>query len=334
VLNIRTVAHLAQRLGITLQRLAEVADAAATYYEELVLLDPARPEKVREVLNVVGTLRRLHRRLHDQVLAPARRPSKYSHGSVRGRNIKTNAAPHIGSAFIYSTDIADFYPSVHYTAVYKLFTMDFGCSPDVAHICTKLCTRDFHMPLGLITSPILADCLMERADRRIGRMCEGCGLVYTRYVDDITISGRFPIGSGSFRELVRKILGEYGFRTNSKKEGIGRLSEEKRITKLCVRRGRLDVAREYLAQIRSQLEAAGRLARGGAFAEPYYTDAQIFGRIQFIAWVNPGRRRDLIRAYRAIDWKAVEREAAARGLVQVRKRLVRKAEFQGSDVQS
>ena len=60
----------------------------------------------------------------------------------------------------------------------------------------------YHLALGLMTSPILADCLMMRVDQRIGGMCRKNKLVYTRFVDDITISGSFPIDSGSFPELV------------------------------------------------------------------------------------------------------------------------------------
>ena len=328
MLGIRKVEHLAMRLEVPPRRLVQVADAAPSYYEELVLLDPARPDKVREVLNVVGSLRLLQRRLHDSVLAPARKPSKYSHGGVRSRNIKTNAAPHVGSPFVHTTDIADFYPSVHFGAIYRLFTNDFECSPDVARICTKLCTRDHHTPLGLITSPILADCLMGPADRRIGRMCEQLELAYSRFVDDITMSGGYPIDSGSARDLVRKVLRDYGFETNPQKERTGRMSEENAITKLYVKRGRLDVTRAYLTEVRSQLDTAAILARGGEIAAPYYTAAQILGRIHFIAWVNPGRRHELIRLFRSIDWKGVEAEAGARGLVRVRKRLVKKTDFE------
>ena len=50
------------------RRLKEVADAAPSYYEELVLIDPARPDKPRDVLNVVGCLRVLQRCLHDRAL--------------------------------------------------------------------------------------------------------------------------------------------------------------------------------------------------------------------------------------------------------------------------
>jgi RNA-directed DNA polymerase len=327
VLGIRRVEHLAMRLGVPRRRLERIADDAPHYYEELELVDPAK-NKVREVLNVRGPLRMLQDRLHRRILAPARRPSKYSHGGIHGRNIKTNAACHARAAFVHVTDIADFYPSVHSSAIYRLFTNKFDCSPDVGRICTKLCTRDKQMPLGLLTSPILADCLMAPVDHRIGRMCELQDLAYSRFVDDVAVSGRYPIDSGAACELIKKILKEYGFCTRPEKVHTERMSPKTAIAKLYYRRGRLDVTPEYLALVRSQIETASALSRGCEITAPYYTANQILGRVHFIAWVNSGRKRELLCAFRTIDWEAVEREAASRGLVAFKKQLVKKAEFE------
>jgi RNA-directed DNA polymerase len=324
MLNIGSVGLLARRLSTTTRRLIDAAERASSYYEDLILVDPARPDKVRDILNPIGPLRRFQRRLHDLLLAPVHRPSRYSHGGIRGRNVKSNASPHLRSTFVYTTDIANFYPSIHYTRVYTLFTDYFECSPDVARICTKLCTHRHHLPLGLITSPILADCFMKRADFRIGRMCERSGLAYSRYVDDITISASYPIESGSVPKLVTEILQDFGLRTNPKKEDMGRFSEGRRITKLEIRRGRPDVSREYLADVNAQIDAAGSFARGGDWQGTYYTPSQIYGRIAFISWINPGRRRALMRRYRVIDWAEVESAALARGLVAPRKKLLKK----------
>ena len=49
------------------------------------------------------------------------------------------------------------------------------------------------LALGLITSPILADQMMDCVDDRIGGACRKAGLVYTRYVDDLTISGPYDL---------------------------------------------------------------------------------------------------------------------------------------------
>ena len=68
-----------------------------------------------------------------------------------------NAERHLRSQFAFSCDIMEFYPSIHSSRVYRLFAKIQGCSPDVARLLTRLCTYRYHLALGLITSPLLAD---------------------------------------------------------------------------------------------------------------------------------------------------------------------------------
>jgi RNA-directed DNA polymerase len=325
MLDIQSVGHLAKILETTPSCLIETADSAASFYNDLVLLDPAKPHKERDVVCVNGRLRKYQLRLYRKLLKPRLRPSLYSHGGVPGHSIKSNAGAHIDSVFVYSTDVANFYPSISHQRVYRIFAGEMGCSPDVARICTKLCTFRGHLALGLITSPIIADQLMLGVDHRIGKMCAKHALVYTRYVDDISISAAFPIESGGFMKIVVEILGRHGFRVNPIKhqdeDTHGRLSAGKCITKLVIKRGRLDVRAEYLEGVTKQLEDANRLAQGGECSGMYYTRDQIYGRIQFISWINPGRSSTLMRRFSAIDWECVEVEARVRGLIAVRKRL-------------
>jgi RNA-directed DNA polymerase len=201
MLNIQKIEHMARILGTSPSRLMAVADAADSYYENLVLLDPARPDKSREVVNVMGDLRRLQSLLHTNLLKPRHKPSIFSHGGIQGRHIRSNAEAHQASVFVFKTDVENFYPSISHHRVYRLFSGAFGCSPDVARVCTRLCTYRWRLSLGLITSPILADCLMKPVDIRIGAMCKKHELIYTRFVDDITLSARFPVESGSFMKI-------------------------------------------------------------------------------------------------------------------------------------
>jgi hypothetical protein len=321
MLNIGGIGLLARLLGTNPGYLSTVAEFASSYCTDLILIDPAKPEKQRPIVSVTGPLRKYQNRLFRVLLAPNHRPSSYSHGGVRGRNIKTNVRPHLGSTFVYTTDIANFYPSVHYTQIYRLFVDRFGCSPDVARICTKLCTHRHHLAQGLVTSPILADCIMSVADYRIGTMCAKSGLIYTRFVDDIAISASYPVDSGSFPRLVKEILGSCGLRINAEKEDKGRISDGKYITKLWINRGKLDVRPRYLDEIYMQLRDAARLAEGGEWVGTYHTPNQIRSRIEYIAWINPGRRRALMKRYRAILWNRVQEEALHRGLLAPKKKV-------------
>jgi hypothetical protein len=321
MLRIRQIRHLAHRLGVNVETLEKVVETPERWCEELELHDPAKPTRVRRVLNVVGPLRRLQTRM---LRDPALSPSQFSHGGVRGRHIKTNIEPHLNSTFVFTTDISNFYPSIRHHRVYRLFCEAFQCSPDVARICTKLCTHDHHLALGLITSPILADQMMDRVDQRIGGACQKAELSYTRYVDDLTISGPYDLAKSGVPDLVQRILEQNGFLVKANKTQFGRLAEGTPITKIRVNRGHPDVGKEYMNELQRQLADAKSIASGGAFDGPYFAEGQIRGRIEFVCWVNPGRRRTLLRSFRAIAWDKVSEEAKKRRLVVTKKCLTRR----------
>ena len=109
-----------------------MAESAGRWCEELLLLDPAKPDKQRPVLNVFGPLRKIQAKLLRQVLLPKLPVLRFSHGGVRDRHIKTNVEQHIESSFVFTADISNFYPTISRNRVYRLFAEDFACSPDVA----------------------------------------------------------------------------------------------------------------------------------------------------------------------------------------------------------
>lgn len=327
MLYIRQIKHLARQLGVSVAHLEEVANNADLFCEELILIDPNKPDKQRSVLNVTGVLRRLQHALLRAVLMPKLKPSPYSHGGVHGRHIKTNIACHLDSVYALTMDISDFFPSISSNRVYKLFTQRFCCSPDVSRLCTMMCTHNYHLALGLITSPFLADQIISVVDKRIAGSCNKADLVYSRFVDDITISAKYnldPKKSG-IEKLIQNILADHGFTVNPSKTKSGRINTDIEITKLRINRGRPDIRKQYLTELERQIKDARNLAEGRKFEGPFYTRGQIFGRLNFVCWVNPGRRHSLINKFRAVQWDKVHKRSQELGLCKTTK-VLRKAE--------
>lgn len=326
MLNIRQVKHLARSLGLSAQDLLTVAENADTFCEELILVDPAKPKKEREVVNVRGKLRRLEVALLKNILERRISSSPFSHGGVRGCSIKSNFQPHRSSQYALLMDIRDFYPSITNDRVYRLYTRSYGCSPDVARICTRLCTYRYHLALGLVSSPFLANQVLGTIDRRIAHACQKLGLIYTRFVDDIAISGPFnlsPDRSG-VAGLVERILNDHGLRIHGDKRRHGRLADGLPITGVRMNRGHIDVKRDFICELERQIADARNLAAGRHFDGPYYTRGQVEGRVRFVCWVNRGRRQPLLRAFSSVRWAQVHANAAALGLVRSEKILKKK----------
>jgi len=322
VLNLEHPHQLTALLQTTLRSLKGVLGKAEEFYEELVLVDPHKPGKRRLVINPMGKLRSLQNRFYARILLPNLDRSGYSHGGVPGRNILTNVRPHLGQAFLFTTDLCDFYPSVHRQRVFDLFVR-LGCSAWVAQLCTQICTYQHHLAQGLPTSPILADYLLRPVDERIAAACGNHNLVYTRFVDDIAISGPFDLDRSGFPTLVRRILSENGFAVNEDKDHFGRVAEGTAVTGIRFPRGHPDVQRAYADEVARQLKDAANLGQRKAFDGPYYTESQIRGRVRFICWINPRRRRALLHKLAQVNWKQVRAEAQNRGLEVIKKKLVR-----------
>ncbi len=320
MIRIRQTKHLLRALDTSVDALEKVLSNTKQYYKTYILHDPARPNKLREVISVCGELRTLQSRLYKRVLLPKLVPTEFSHGGIKGRSIKTNAEAHRGSAFIFKADISNFYPSIHHSRVYRLFANNFECSPDVSRICTRLCTYNNHLALGLVSSPILADQILRPVDRRLAAVCESASLKYTRFVDDITISGTFDIRDSGFAGTLCRVLRENGFRANPDKFYFSSM-EQASITNVRIKDDHLDITKQYADELDRQLSDVANLINNEVFDGPYYTPQQILGRIHFVRWINPGRFRALYRRFRSIPWMRVSQLAKKNGLIERKKTL-------------
>lgn len=315
MLNLRHVEQLEDILRLRVGRLGEILADCSHCYEELMVTDPARPDKGRKVLNVTNPIRELQTRLYRRVLVKKVKPSPYSHGGIRKRSVMTNAKVHRHSRYLLKADISDFYPSISHKRIYNIFAGPFACSADVARLCTKLCTYNYHLAVGLVTSTILADQVLAPVDRRIAGLCEKANLHYSRFVDDVTISGDFDLQQSGIPASVMAIMQEHGFNLHPAKWVFGEVENGPAITGVCIRNGHFDVSEEYAASIEEQIEDLRRLEGGEDIPGPIATRSQLWGRINYVRWINGDRGETLGRMARNMHWGRILHHASKQGLV-------------------
>jgi hypothetical protein len=235
--------------------------------------------------------------------------------------VLTNLRPHLGNRFVFKADIAQFYPGIHHTRVRRLFEQ-LGCPTDAARCITRLCTYRFCLEQGLVTSPILADTLLAEADVRIGSACRAMNLTYTRFVDDLFVSGNFDLDGSGVPGLVEAVLRENGFTVNREKMNCKPAEDGFTITNLRFHRGHPDVSADYATELERHIDDAHALARGERPADGLLTECQLWGRARYVGWVNPGRWPRLKNRLSGIDWTRVYNTAVGYGLIGRRKALV------------
>lgn len=110
-------------------------------------------------------------------------------GFIKGRSFVDAAKMHEGAKWVYSVDIADFFPSVSSEQVTEAL-VSIGYLPESAELITNLCSLDEVLPQGSPASPVLSNLVMRDIDRELLHLAGKHGLKVTRYADDIVFSGR------------------------------------------------------------------------------------------------------------------------------------------------
>ncbi len=148
------------------------------------------------------------------------------------RGIIQNASFHVGAPYLLNVDIKDFFPSIHTDEVIKIFR-GLGFSIEMSRVLSMLCTYKGSLPQGAPTSPYLANLAFQRIDTELMKMCGQLRLNYSRYADDLTFSGRHPIGQEVVSRIER-LLRLHNFMLNQKKIRMAKPGQVKYVTGLVV----------------------------------------------------------------------------------------------------
>ncbi len=158
--------------------------------------------------------------------------SEYAKGFVKGISIYDNAFPHVGKELVINIDIKDFFPSITYAQVFKVFYY-IGYTREVSHLLTKLCTNaNDVLPQGSPASPVLSNLVSLKLDKRLSKLAESASCVYTRYADDITFSGDKKIKS--LVPIISEIIIGEGYCINEDKLRLQYSFQRQEVTGLIV----------------------------------------------------------------------------------------------------
>lgn len=207
--NIASPHALAEHLRIELNELLYVAENAEKFYRR----GPRQPKKgggFRETHDAEPRLKIIHERIKNKLLKEVKFPD-YIQGGIavpeKPRSYITNAQQHSGKTIIIAEDIASFYPSTNKKIVFSVWTSFFQFTKDVAELLTKLTTHEEQLPQGWKTSGYIANLAFFRLEPLLVERLQKQGLVYTRYIDDITISSKRPLSTIEKRNIIASIYG-------------------------------------------------------------------------------------------------------------------------------
>lgn len=304
---LHTPADIATALGLTIPQLRGLAFhsevTSRSHYIQFSV--PKKSGGLRQLSAPHRRMAHCQRWIQTQILSKLE-VSDQAHGFVVARSTVTNAAQHCGKAVVLNTDLEGFFPSITFPRVRKVFVR-IGYSPAAATILALLCTEcprravEFGgkvlfvatgpraLPQGACTSPALSNQVARRLDRRLQGLSLRLGLTYTRYADDITISGNEELKTraGYVMARIRHLAQDEGFRVNEAKTRVQRQNTAQSVTGLVVNE-KPGVCRSTIRRIRAILHQAKQtgLEAQNRDKHPNFR-AWVEGMIAYIAMSRP-----------------------------------------------
>ncbi len=273
-----------------------------------------------------GRLRTAQRRILDGILAHIP-PHDAACGFREGRSVITFARQHVGRAVILRVDLQAFFASVFSARVIGILRTA-GYPEEVSRMLAALCThrtpsdvlagspvrdaidlarlRTPHLPQGAPTSGALANLAAYRLDVRVAGLAAKVGARYSRYADDLVLSGDRELARAAPTLVARlaTIASQEGFALNFRKTRVMTESARQRITGIVVNE-KLSVPRSELEQLRAILHNCQRHGpdtqnRAG------HADfkAHLRGRIGWIESLDPQKGARLRASFERIRWEA------------------------------
>lgn len=261
---------------------------------------PKKGGDFREIYAPNDNLKLIQRLILNNFVSPVKLPSPV-YGFGPNRTVVQNAEFHRKSSFVLNIDIQNFFPSINYYKINRLY-IELGFSVEQAESLMRLTTLKKSLPQGAPTSPYLASLVLGNMDARLLSLCKKNRLLYSRYFDDVCISGGSR-AHGVLPKVVQIIKSEgYLIHESGDKINLFRPDEEKIITGVTISKyGELvvpnfDVLKSFLIQLH-------RDGFGELEGDCLYKEKQIVqGKIAWASQIRPDKGEELKNLMSKIEW--------------------------------
>lgn len=199
----------------------------------------------------------------------------------KGATLVSNATPHHKKKYILKLDIKDFFKSITFSRVYKMFSNHFPVK--YAKLFAELCCFNDKLVQGAPTSPCISNIIMFDFDNEIEEYCLNNNISYTRYCDDITLSSNSNLNAAYYK--IKKELQKNGFELNSRKTHFVKHTHQQNVTGIVVNE-KIQVPVEYRKKLRQDLYYLHKFGANNVILRNNYTDFILEGNILDEKYIN------------------------------------------------
>ena len=217
--------------------------------------------------------------------------TKYAHGFVKGRGIKTAVKPHLRKAVIVHLDIKDFFPTIRDVWISEALERE-GVPHGTIQSIVEIACLDHHLPIGSPCSPFLSNVVFKIIDWKLAKFCVNWAqkhgksftkIFYSRYADNLIFSSNCHT-INRIIPGVKKLLSVHGYTVNEAKTRVMRRTGSQRLLGVIVNE-KPNVPRAYWRKLRAQIhQMKCRVHNGEVIDWKDYMNAM--GKASFVLSIN------------------------------------------------
>jgi hypothetical protein len=308
---IGSVDALAAALGFRVDRLQKLADNVASFYR------PNAPKikpngKIRQTYTVKEPLKHVQDKILHKVIYYVDFPD-YLQGAIQDADIPRDylqdAKLHSGRKVVLKEDISTFFSTISSKLVKKMWKYFFNFPPTVADILTKLTTYNGFVPEGAPTSPAVANLVFWDCEPELELSLRQKSYIYSRYIDDITVSFADQISEKEIQNITAKIYGMFlraGLKPNRNKRDLQ--TKNKKIHNLNMDSGRPTMPKAKRYKIRAEVHKLETLVLTGISWDGIEMDFNsVMGKVQLLKRLHPNEGKKYLEKLAEIKEQAVRR---------------------------
>ena len=294
------IEHFALLIGINKNILNRVIYSENSFYKNVEI--PKKNGDKRELSIPSLPLKYMQKWILDNILynIPI---SKFATGFCRKKSIVTNARQYIGKQCIINIDIKDFFPSIKIKKIFNIFYY-YGYTKEVSFLLSKLCCYKGKLPQGSPASPYLSNIASLKIDKRISKLAKKYNANYSRYADDITISGNY--GIIKCKDIIKTILEEEGFNINDRKTRILYKHQRQEVTGIIVNSNKITVGRKYKRKLMQEIYFCLKFGFKNHLKKininRKFYKGYLYGKAYFVNMVEPKYAKNIFKLLDKIDW--------------------------------
>lgn len=265
--------------------------------------------KERKVYRTSKKLKNYLRFIDKVVLRHLAKNTNVVHSYIKEKSVLTAVKNHASNSAFFLTDIKSFFSNISEEDVKRVLIRDKNLIPIsnfdayIADIA-KTMTWGGSIPVGFPTSPKLSNGFLYEFDNALHNVCKSRSLTYTRYSDDIIISGTDKDLLFDLRDIVQDILHQHASKKlflNAEKTRITHIGNKVKILGLVITQdGRVTVDSKYKRTLESLLHfyITDRIQYDDFLNKKFKgKEHSLFGLLHYINATDPAYLAKLQRKY-------------------------------------